>query len=123
MRRDKEEGSHHLSLDEKDSKKRDESYPLVTVRYLDHTIFKNVSLERVRCFTQKAVGWIYGDEPEFILLLTDFPINSELDPESDPCAGLVILKRCILEIKVIDSKQNNLRSHSDIGYLHQTMAE
>jgi len=72
---------------------------LVYIRYLDHVLFKNTPKVLENAAERETIGWLAHENDELICLENDRTID-ELPYSNGSGSGLVLLKNCILEIRV-----------------------
>jgi len=71
---------------------------LVYLRYLDHTLFRDMNPQTAKLFTRECVGWLDYEDDEYIRLVWERFAMPDPPNEAKPRAtGLVILKRAIIE--------------------------
>jgi hypothetical protein len=71
---------------------------LVYIRYLDHVLFKNTPKPIENAAERETVGWLAHENDELICIEND-RTRDELPYSSVSGSGLVLLKKCILEIR------------------------
>ena len=76
---------------------------LVYIRYLDHVLYKNTPKAVKTPAERETIGWLAHENDELICLENDRTID-ELPFSNGSGSGLVILKNCILEIRVSSLK-------------------
>ncbi|MEM2370763.1 MAG: hypothetical protein QXH51_07665 [Candidatus Bathyarchaeia archaeon] len=77
--------------------------PLVYVRYLDHVLFRNSKPSDYRPCIRETVGWLDYEDDLAIRILWERSVTrlpNQIDDEA--FSGLVILKKNILEVRVVD---------------------
>ena len=74
-----------------------DDYPIIYVRYLDHTLFTDKNPEKPHPIEREAVGWLIKETSQAIWILMDKTVKP--DPRTQGDVGLVILKTNILETK------------------------
>ena len=72
---------------------------LVYIRYLDHVLFKNTPKILENATERETIGWLAHENDQLICLENDRTID-ELPYSNGSGSGLVLLKSCILEIRV-----------------------
>jgi len=76
---------------------------LTYVRYLDHVLFKNTQKPLENAAERETIGWLAHENDELICLENDRTF--EEPPYSNGSgSGLVLLKSCILEIRISSSQ-------------------
>ena len=73
---------------------------LVYIRYKDHVLFRNTPQPIEDATEREAVGWLFDETGELLCIQTDRTIES-LRYSSGKASGLVLMKNCILEIRVL----------------------
>ena len=92
-------------------------YPLVYVRYQDHVIYKNVITPVAEPAERETVGWLTKQNEEIMLIENDRTVESK-KIASGQGNGIIILKRCILEIRELPLQENSnctLNSQKGLG--------
>ena len=74
---------------------------MVYVRYLDHAIYRNVAPSDPRPVVRETVGWLVNEDDEVIWIVWDRNVVPDKYERNDPYSSLVIVKRCILEMRRI----------------------
>jgi len=72
----------------------------VYVRYKDHVIFKNIPEPVAEAAERETVGWLTKQNEEIMLIEHDRTVQS-LETSSGQGNGIVILKNCVLEMRVL----------------------
>ncbi|MDG6222597.1 MAG: hypothetical protein IAX21_00830 [Candidatus Bathyarchaeota archaeon] len=72
---------------------------VVYVRYLDHVLFKNVPNPIEEPAERETIGWLTKDEKEIVCIENDRTLD-KLPYSSGSGSGLVLLKSCIIEIRL-----------------------
>jgi hypothetical protein len=72
---------------------------VVYVRYLDHVLYKNTPKPIEEATERETIGWLTKDEKGIICIENDRTLN-KLPYSSGSGSGLVLLKSCILEIRL-----------------------
>jgi hypothetical protein len=72
---------------------------LVYIRYLDHVLFKNTQKPIETAAERETIGWLAHENDQLICLENDRTIE-KLPYSNGSGSGLVLLKSCILEIRV-----------------------
>jgi hypothetical protein len=72
---------------------------LVYIRYLDHVLYKNTPKPIEEATERETIGWLTKDEKGIICIENDRTLN-KLPYSSGSGSGLVLLKSCILEIRL-----------------------
>lgn len=85
---------------ERQAKPKASHYPVVHVRYVDHTFFRDSEYELFRPGLRECIGWMVRDEPDFITVVWERSITPQhgekaLSRES----GAVILRSDILGMR------------------------
>jgi hypothetical protein len=73
--------------------------PIVYIRYLDHVLYKNTPKAVENPVERETIGWLTHENDQLICLENDRTID-ELPYFNGSGSGLVILKSCILEIRI-----------------------
>ncbi len=87
-------------------------HPLLYVRYKDHVIYKNILQPKAEAAERETVGWLTKQNEEIMLIENDRTLQSD----EIPCGqgnGIIILKSCIIEIRLLDLQplQKNSNCH------------
>ena len=77
--------------------------PIVYIRYLDHVLYKNTPKAVENAAERETIGWLAHENDQLICLENDRTLD-ELPYSNGSGSGLVILKNCILEIRVSSLK-------------------
>ena len=72
---------------------------LVYVRYLDHVLYRNTPKPIEEPAERETIGWLTKDEKEVVCIENDRTLD-ELPYSSGSGSGLVLLRSCILEIRL-----------------------
>ncbi|MEM2110849.1 MAG: hypothetical protein QXX08_03110 [Candidatus Bathyarchaeia archaeon] len=72
----------------------------VYVRYKDHVVFKNVPEPVAEAAERETVGWLTKQNEEIMLIEHDRTVQN-LETSSGQGNGIVILKNCVLEIRLL----------------------
>lgn len=75
--------------------------PLVYVKYLDHALYRNMAPLDPRPVVRETVGWLMYEDDEAVWILWDRNAAPSIYEKPDPSSSLVIVKKCILEIRRI----------------------
>ena len=73
---------------------------VVYVRYLDHVLFQNVPNRIEEPAERETVGWLTKDEKGVVCIENDRTLH-KLPYSSGSGSGLVLLKSCIIEIRLV----------------------
>jgi hypothetical protein len=74
--------------------------PLVYVKYLDHVLYRNMAPSaEPKSAVRETVGWLMRENDEVIWIVWDRVAAPSKLEKLDPLASLVILKKCILEMR------------------------
>ena len=73
---------------------------VVYIRYLDHVLYKNTPKSLKEAAERETVGWLTHENDKLLCVENDRSID-ELPYSSGSGSGLVLLKSCILEIRVL----------------------
>jgi hypothetical protein len=74
--------------------------PLVYVKYLDHVLYRNmVPSAEPKPVVRETVGWLMRENDEVVWIVWDKAAAPSRLEKLDPASSLVILKRCILEMR------------------------
>ena len=78
-------------------------YPkrLVYISYRDHVLVRNLELGYFKPTIRETVGWIKKENSLAVWILWDKNFENTGDEMFDEQSGLIILKSCILELKVL----------------------
>ena len=76
---------------------------LIYIRYLDHVLYKNTPKALEKAAERETIGWLAHENDELICLENDRTLD-ELPYSNGSGSGLVLLKNCILEIRVSSLK-------------------
>ena len=94
-------------LVEKKRNKRENEAPVI-VEYEDHVLIKNFDPMLVGKVLRKAIGWIYFEDYEMIILFFDRPSQPMIPEKISPDVCLGIMKSSVLNVWTLDSQ--HLRS-------------
>jgi len=72
---------------------------VVYIRYLDHVLYRNLPKALEEPAERETIGWLAHENDELICIEND-RTRDELPYSSGSGSGLVLLKSCILEIRV-----------------------
>ena len=73
------------------------------MKYVDHILFRNTNPDLFKVpYVREAVGWIFGENSEALVICFDKPIEKLPSERLDFASGLLIVKKNILEKKRID---------------------
>ena len=72
----------------------------VYIRYLDHVLFRNIPEAVENVAERETIGWLTRENKELLCIQHDRTIES-LQHENGTASGLVLLKKCILQIQVL----------------------
>jgi hypothetical protein len=89
---------------------------IVYIRYKDHVLFRNTPEALENAAERETVGWLTQETGELLCIQHDRTIES-LQYASGTASGLVLLKRCILEIRALPLQNTSrwpLISRNDI---------
>jgi len=75
--------------------------PLVYVKYLDHALYRNLAPLSSKPVIRETVGWLLYENDETVWILWDKNAAPTIHEKFDPSSSLVIVKRCILEMRRI----------------------
>ena len=73
---------------------------VVYIRYLDHVLYRNIVEPVMEAAERETVGWLTHQNEELVHLELDRNFD-ELQCSSGHGSGLVILRKCIIEIRVL----------------------
>ena len=76
---------------------------VVYIRYLDHVLYRNITEPMIEPIERETVGWLTHQNKEVVHLELDRNFD-ELQCSSGHGSGLVILRNCIIEIRVLPLK-------------------
>jgi len=76
----------------------------VYIRYLDHVLFRNTPEALEKPAERETIGWLTQETKELICIQHDRTIES-LNYAIRTASGLVLLKSCILQIRVLPLKK------------------
>ena len=71
---------------------------VVYIRYLDHVLYRNLPKALEEPAERETIGWLAHENDELICIEND-RTKDELPYSSGSGSGLVLLKKCILEIR------------------------
>ena len=71
---------------------------MVYVRYLDHVLFRNTQEALENAAERETVGWLTQETKELLCIQHDRTVEN-FQYSSGTASGLVLLKKCILEIR------------------------
>jgi hypothetical protein len=78
----------------------------VYIRYKDHVLFKNIQQPIEEAVERETIGWLSKETSEIILIEHD-----RTTPNLQLCTGqsngLIILKNCILEMRLLPLQENS----------------
>jgi hypothetical protein len=74
--------------------------PLIYVKYKDHAIYKNIQHPVAEAVERETVGWLTKQNEEILLVEHDRTVSNAQLP-SGQGNGIIILKSCILEIRLL----------------------
>lgn len=74
---------------------------MVYVKYFDHSLFRNMAPSNVKPAIRETVGWLIYQDDEALWIIWDRSVDSNRFEKPDPSSGLVILRKCILEVREI----------------------
>lgn len=72
---------------------------LVYVRYLDHVLYRNMAPPNPKPIIRETIGWLAYEDNEVVWIVWDRAAAPSRLEKLDPASSLVILKRCILEMR------------------------
>jgi hypothetical protein len=72
---------------------------MVYVRYLDHVLYRNIPKPIDEPAERETIGWLTKDEKEIVCIENDRTLD-KLPYSSGSGSGLVLLKSCIIEIRL-----------------------
>ena len=75
----------------------------IYLRYLDHTLFRNTSKPINQPAERETLGWLTNEHDEVICIIWDKPVHPLPNHTTSPHSGLVILKSCIQETRILPS--------------------
>jgi len=73
---------------------------IVYIRYKDHILFRNTAKPLKDAVERETVGWLTQENKELICIQHDRTVES-LSQASGTASGLVLLKRCVIEIRAL----------------------
>jgi hypothetical protein len=73
--------------------------PLVYVRYQDHILYRNMAPSNPKPIIRETIGWLAYEDNEVVWIVWDRAAAPSKLFELDPTSSLVILKKCILEMR------------------------
>jgi len=73
---------------------------IVYIRYKDHVLFRNAAKPLKDAVERETVGWLTQENEELVCVQHDRTVES-IHYSSDTASGLVLLKSCVLEIRVL----------------------
>jgi hypothetical protein len=74
--------------------------PLVYVKYLDHVLYRNMTPSvEPKPVVRETVGWLMRENEEVVLIVWDRAAAPSKLEKLDPTSSLVILKKCIVEMR------------------------
>ena len=73
---------------------------VVYIRYLDHVLYKNTPNAVKEAAERETVGWLTHENDKLLCIENDRTLQ-KLPYSSGSGSGLVLLKSCILEIRVL----------------------
>ena len=79
---------------------------LVYVKYRDHVLFRNADPSLLRPSVREVVGWLLGENEEFLCLCYERAIK-RLPFEQHSEQGIIILKSDVLEMSELDVKETS----------------
>ena len=79
---------------------------VVYIRYLDHVLYKNTPKAVKEAAERETVGWLTHENDKLLCIENDRTID-ELPYSSGSGSGLVLLKSCILEIRVLQLQKES----------------
>jgi hypothetical protein len=75
--------------------------PLVYVKYLDHTLYRNMTPSSPKPTIRETVGWLVHQDDESVKIVWDRSVAPSRYERNEPYSSLVIVKNCILEMRRI----------------------
>ena len=72
---------------------------VVYVRYFDHVLYKNIPKPVEEPAERETIGWLTKDEKDIVCIENDRTLD-ELPYSSGSGSGLVLLKSCIIEMRL-----------------------
>jgi hypothetical protein len=75
--------------------------PLVYIKYLDHALYRDASPQAPRPIVRETIGWLLYEDEDVVWILWDRSVNPSKLEKLDPSSSLVIVKKCILEMRRI----------------------
>jgi hypothetical protein len=85
--------------------------PLIYVRYKDHLIYKNLQKPESKAVERETVGWLTNQNEEIMLIEHDHTAAS-FNLASNRGNGIIILKSCVLEIRLLLLRNSKLNLNS-----------
>jgi hypothetical protein len=73
--------------------------PLIYIRYLDHVLYRNTAPSGLVPVIRETIGWLTYEDNEVVWIVWDRAATPSKLEKLDPLASLVVLKRCILEMR------------------------
>jgi hypothetical protein len=73
--------------------------PLVYIRYQDHILYRNMAPSNPKPIIRETIGWLAYEDNEVVWIVWDRAAAPAKLEKLDPAASLVVLKRCILEMR------------------------
>jgi hypothetical protein len=79
---------------------------IVYIRYLDHVLYKNTPKAVTEATERETIGWLTHENEKLLCIENDRTID-ELPYSSGSGSGLVLLKRCVLEIHALPLQEKS----------------
>ena len=76
------------------------------VRYLDHVLYKNTLQPIKKVAERETIGWLTHENDQLLHIEHDRTLD-ELPYSNGSGSGLVLLKKCILEIRALPLKDSS----------------
>jgi len=78
----------------------------VYIRYKDHVLFKNIKQPIDEAIERETIGWLTKENNDIILIEHDRTLPN-LQIGKGQSNGLVILKNCVLEIRLLPLQESS----------------